>query len=228
MSELAGILGLVFVVILFNFSYPQSAMDLLLKATEYYFSISPEKVTPEHHTLLLNVKGWFFFTDLLQFVVTYFIGIFAIIFLAIYYLPKSLNNVAIMVSIVGILFYIIMLILSVIRIGKFDDENRFINRRNWFCGKSSEKPFNSRIPMIAFILVSLITVSVLIVSTVIGLNSYSLLGSIENNRIISLGFAIMVVVVVYLLNFWGGYIYMPTSSTGMLCYLSGIFNTGSC
>ena len=170
MSELAGILGLVFVVILFNFSYPQSAMDLLLKATGYYLSIKPEKLTSEHHTLLLNVKGWFFFTDLLQFLVTYFIGIFAIIFLAIYYLPNSLYIVAILVSILGILFYIIMLIKSVIRIIKFDDENRFINRRDWFCGKSNEKPFNSKIPMVAFILVSIITVTALIVSTVIGLN----------------------------------------------------------
>jgi len=206
MSELVGILGLVLVVILFNFSYPQSAMDLLLKATRYYLSIKPEKVTSEHHTLLLNVKGWFFFTDLLQFLLTYFIGIFAIIFLVIYYLPNSLNFVAILVSILGILFYIIMLILSVIRIIKFDDENRFINRREWFCGKSSEKPFSSKIPMVSFIVVSLITVTALIVLTVIGLNKYSLLGCIENNRIISLGFAIMVVVV-YLLNFFGGYIY---------------------
>jgi len=227
MSELAGILGLVFVVILFNFSYPQSAMDLLLKATDYYFSMKTDKLTPEHHTLLLNVKGWFFLTDMLQFLVTYFIGIFAIIFLAIYYLPNSLNIVAIFLSILGILFYIIMLIKSVIRIITFDDKNRFINRREWFCGKGIEKPFNSKIPMVEFILVSIITVTTLVVSTFIGLCNYSLSDSVENNRIISLGFAIMVVVIVYLLNFWGAYIYMPVSSTGMLCYLSGIGNTDS-
>lgn len=57
MSELAGILGLVFVVIFFNFSYPQSAMDLLLKAMKYYHSIHPENLTSEHRILLLNVKG---------------------------------------------------------------------------------------------------------------------------------------------------------------------------
>lgn len=226
MSELAGILGLVFVVIFFNFSYPQSAMNLLLKATEYYLSIQPEKATSEHRSLLLNVKGSFFFTDLLQFLVTYFIGIFTIIFLTIYYLPNSQYIVAIFVSTSSLLFYIIMLIVSVIRITRFDDENRFMNRREWFWGKSSEKPFNSKIPIVAFILVALITLTVLIVSIVIGLN-YLSEGSIENNRLISLGFAVMVVVIVYLLNFWGAYVYMPASSTGMLCYLSGTGDKGS-
>lgn len=119
-----------------------------------------------------------------------------------------------------------MLIVSVIRIIKFDDKNRFMNRKVWLFGKNSEKPFNSKIPIVVFIFVSLITITVLILSTVIGLK-YLSVGSIENNRLLSLGFAVMVVMIVYLLNFWGAYVYMPASSTGMLCYLTGTVDKSS-
>lgn len=220
MSELAGILGLVFVVILFNFTYPPRAMELLLKATEYFYSIDSDKVSLSPSNLLKNVKGWFFFTDLLQFLITYFIGIFSVIFMSVYYLPDFLNIVALIVSISCILLYILMLIISIIRIIKFDNKSLFLNRQKWFLGKSDKKPFNSKFPMIVFIIFSVITIFTLIVSIVIGLNSHSFLCFIENTRLQSLGFAIIVVVLGYLLDFWGGYIYMPSSSLGTLCYLS--------
>lgn len=226
MSELAAILGLVFVVVLFSFTYPQSALDLLLKATKYYQAISQRNINSEYKTEFLNVKGWFFLTDLLQFLVTFFIGVFVIIFLFLYVFPKSTFWFAttVVFSGVGILFYMLMLYYSARRITRYGNKkDHFMNREDWLYGKGKEKPFKSKFPITVFIVISVFTISLLIFSVKNGINHY-FLESNSQNRLTVLGIATFIVLLIYLINMWGLYLYMPSSATETLCYNSKIDN----
>jgi len=227
MNDLIGILGLILVAMLFNFTYPQNALNLLLKATDYMSRIKDDNDQDEARKLLRYIKGWFYTTDLVQFMLTFFIGAFVILFIAlrVIFLASVFPILAMLLSIGCIVFYFIMLLLSWRRITYYRFGKDCMNRRIWLLGIESDEPFNSKYPIIVFLLeVVLSTLSLLVV---VGLSLFNMFGvSSEEASLYSLVTAVVAILGSYLLNYWGLYIYMPASSVSILCEMANAESPG--
>lgn len=217
MSDPAAILGLILVVLLFNFTYPQNAVDLLTKAITYHSEL-PDGDRTRYDRLLLNVQAWFFLTDLIQFVATYFLGAFIGIFVLCFYLPNqwAWNLLAISIGVLAIALYVTMLMLDIRRASSFVEVDEWMSRKDWLLGRGP-KPFDSHFPLRALVAMALATTSVLMSPFVIRFQETD---ALKYPPSILIGIAAVVIVAMYVLNHWGLHVYMPLSSVALLCKAS--------
>jgi small-conductance mechanosensitive channel len=221
MNDIISVLGLVFVVLLFNFTYPQSALDLLLRATDYYSHIRQPDNSDAARQHLMCVKGWFYTTDLVQFMLSYFVGIFALLFVFLHVTPLvSVSPLLATTLALGcLLFYVTMIILSWHRITAYNHGSGSMNRKAWLLGTGPDEPFNSKYPIVIFILEVVFSIISLIATAALPFLGF--LGvSAEKASLYSLTSAVAATVVAYLINYWGLYVYMPASSISILCEVS--------
>lgn len=217
MGDFTALLGLVFVVLLFNFTYPQNALDLLLKGIGYH-ALLPRTQQKQSLQILEKIKGWFFLTDFVQFIATYFIGVFVTSVFVFFYLPMTrlCSIVALVVSTLSIGFYVVMCVIAVHKASSYSDAGGMMKRKEWILGRP---PFTSQFPLRALSAMGIITLLVLVAT--IGAGSMFLRSDgAFDLRPLLIGMATIVIVLLYLINYWGLYVYMPYSSVAILASLS--------
>jgi hypothetical protein len=216
MMDFAGIMGLWFAVILFNMTYPQAAIELLKEATEDFFKLKDVE-RKENEKYLDCLRGWFFYTDLLHFLLTYFTGIFSIIFFLLFFIPAKgsiTNFTTCIIAIIAIFFYVWVLLKSLSRMSTYNEENGWMNRRNWLYRLGPARAFKSKIPIISVIILGFIGTLVFICLLLFRFVHLGL--SFVELRIMALGLAAMIIVVTYLFVVWGLSLYWPFSSAALL------------
>jgi len=158
---------------------------------------------------------------MVQFMLSYFVGIFALLFVFLHVTPLvSVSPLLAMILALGcLLFYATMIILSWHRITAYNYGSGSMNRKAWLLGIGPDEPFNSKYPLVVFILEIVLSAMSLIATAVLPFLGF--LGvSAAKASLFSLTSAVAATVLAYLLNYWGLYVYMPASSISILCELS--------
>jgi hypothetical protein len=216
MNYVGALIGLVFVTILFNFSYPQNALELLLRVRQELGCIRRDSADyAECEDYLQRAQGWFFFTDFIQFVAAYFVGFFVTIFTLFNISSQVMGRAGLIASMgasgVIILAYVLLWKRSIGRVEGHGGDGAFTDRTTWLRGLARQGVFRSSFPRRAFLGLFVITLAALVFAIVTGFR-FEAAQTEDLHRVLTLSVGILVVVAIYLVNFWGLFVYMPYSS----------------